>query len=78
MDIQILESDRFVKKGDKMQVLSPIDRSKPTEILSDDIIIEALMRSNKLRELAIEYQYIFMRDKYKADLDYLKYCKSYG
>ncbi len=78
MNIQVLDSSRFVKKGGKMQVLPPIDRSKPTEILSDDIIIEALMRSDKLRELAIEYQYIFMRDKYKADLDYLKYCKSYG
>jgi len=78
MDIQVLDSNRFVKKGGKVQVLPPIDRSKPIEILSDDIIIEALMRSNELRDLAIEYKYIFIRDKYKADLDYLKYCKSYG
>jgi len=78
MDIQVLDSDRFVKKGGKIEVLSPIDRSKPIELLSDDAIIDALTRSNKLRELAIEYNYIFIRDKYKSDLDYLKYCKSYG
>jgi len=78
MDIQILESEKFIIKGGKVQVLPPVDRSKPSEILSDSIIIDALTRSNKLRELAIEYQYIFMRDKLKSDREYLNYCKSYG
>ena len=43
MDIQVLDSDRFVKKGGKIEVLSPIDRNKPIELLSDVVIMKQAM-----------------------------------
>lgn len=76
MDIQILEGDRFTRKGGKIEILLPGEEKRPIHIIPDDQLIDALIRRKTLRDKALEYEYIFMRNR--NDIDYLNYCKSYG